>query len=193
MEELRAKADKRLIAVGFPKLHAEREIPKGKSPWYDTGAAVYKLIWAKPGAIVCLVGPRGTGKTLMATTIARQFHRCNEWHNAKYAHVMDFFFAIRETFNRGSDVDERETLDGFIKPHILVLDEIQERGGTEWEDRTLAYLIDKRYTSGKATLLLANLKPADLTARLGASIVSRMQETGGIVECNWPSFRGGAK
>jgi hypothetical protein len=40
------------------------------------------------------------------------------------------------------------------------------------------------------TILTCNLDRNMLAENLGPSIVSRMKEGGGILECNWPSFRG---
>lgn len=153
-----------------------------------------------PGAIVCLVGTRGTGKTQMACLLARN------WLNREvaraggvdvdakcvgYSHIMDVFMAIKATYGDRSAPSEQDVLSRWIDPQFLVIDEVQERGETEWENRTFTYLLDKRYSMARSTLLLANVKPSDLAARLGASIVSRMQETGGIIECNWPSYRAG--
>jgi len=39
------------------------------------------------------------------------------------------------------------------------------------------------------TILTCNLGTEELAASLGPSIVSRMEEGGGVIECNWPSFR----
>lgn len=167
---------------------------------------VYEMIGT--GATACIIGPRGTGKTQLATEIARRVnrHKCDQWRKrrehahswepspqAVYVHVMEIFMAIKATYQSDATQGERQSLDRFIRPRVLVIDEVQERGETDWENRMLTYILDKRYQQGRDTLLLANMKPTDIQDKLGASIVSRMQETGGIVECNWPSFRGGAK
>ena len=190
----------KLVRVGkFPEAQVFGDPIERSGPWFETGCNVRDAVY-DPGAIVCLIGPRGTGKTRMGCEIART------WFNGEagkaretgeemdprcvgYSHIMDLFMAVKATYGERSAVSESEVLARWIHPDLLVVDEVQERGDTDWENRTFTYILDKRYSMGKSTLLLANIRPADLTARLGASIVSRMQETGGIVECNWPSFR----
>ena len=80
-------------------------------------------------------------------------------------------------------------LQELARARILVLDEIQERGNTEWEDRVLTHLIDKRYGAMLPTILIANLKPNELKERLGPSIIDRMHEGGGLLEIAGQSHR----
>lgn len=39
------------------------------------------------------------------------------------------------------------------------------------------------------TLIISNQDVSALTASLGPSTVSRMRETGGVIECDWESYR----
>lgn len=194
----------KLVRVGkFPEAQVFGAPVERAGPWFDVGCDVRDRLF-DPGAIVCLVGARGTGKTRLGCEMART------WYNGEacrarllgiemdhkcvgYSHIMDLFMAVKATYGERSATSESEVLARWLTPGLLVIDEVQERGETDWENRTFSYILDKRYSAGKSTLLLANVRATDMTARLGASIVSRMQETGGIVECNWPSFRGGAK
>jgi DNA replication protein DnaC len=74
-------------------------------------------------------------------------------------------------------------------PDLLVIDEFQERGETAFENRMLNHLLDLRYGDLTDTLLIANLEPEELVESVGESITERLREAGGIIECNWPSFR----
>jgi hypothetical protein len=40
------------------------------------------------------------------------------------------------------------------------------------------------------TIMISNETPEKMLAQVGPSIEDRMRECGGIIECNWPSFRG---
>jgi DNA replication protein DnaC len=105
----------------------------------------------------------------------------------KYIKALDLFEALKETWsNRSSE-------DSIMRPYrqcgMLVIDEIHERGESEWETRKLVNLIDHRYDRMLVTLLVGNIAPNEVTARLSPSIVSRMKETGGIINCDWPSYR----
>ena len=65
---------------------------------------------------------------------------------------------------------------------LLVLDEIHEIAGSEWELRELVSLMDARYREERDTLLIGNATRDALSDLLGPSIVSRMRETGGVIE-----------
>jgi DNA replication protein DnaC len=66
---------------------------------------------------------------------------------------------------------------------------MQERGETPWEDRLLTHLIDRRYASEKDTLLITNQSKESFIQSIGPSAASRIVEVGGIVTCDWPSYR----
>jgi DNA replication protein DnaC len=142
--------------------------------------------------IVCLLGPRGCGKTTLAVGAVRYF--CLMDRTVRFCRTMDVFRAIKGTWTskRGQE-DEEDAITKLAVVDLLVLDEVQVRGGTAWEDNNLADLIDRRYGDNRATILIANLRPADLLASLGESICSRLQEAGQIVECTWGSFRPNGK
>lgn len=138
------------------------------------------------GFLIGLLGDRGRGKTQMASSLIHE--ACSEQINCLYVKTREFFFRIREAYQKEGP-PEFEILKEFIDPKFLVIDEIGERGGTDWEDKTLIYLIDKRYEEMKDTLLISNQTQEEFFVSVGISIQSRMSETGGIIKCDWESFR----
>jgi DNA replication protein DnaC len=96
---------------------------------------------------------------------------------------------IKATYRPNSDQSELEVLNSFRRPSLLVLDELGKRGQSDWENTLLCELIDCRYRDMRDTILLSNQNQSGFEASVDDSIVSRINETGGIVECTWPSFR----
>lgn len=97
--------------------------------------------------------------------------------------------AIKATWDKEGGT-ERTALKAFTDPKLLVIDEVHERGRSEWEQRMLTTIIDTRYRSGyKDTIIIGNMKETQLTEELGASIMSRVSETGGILVADWKSYR----
>ena len=141
------------------------------------------------GALVALVGARGTGKSQLAVELIRA--SCSVEKRAVYTTAMDIFIDLRDAYKLQES--ERAVLLRFQSPPLLVIDEAQERGETPWEDRMLTALIDYRYSQKRDTILISNLKRAEFEASMGASVISRMVEVGGVIECNWPSFRNGRR
>lgn len=134
------------------------------------------------GAILILIGDRGTGKTVMATYWAGVLGF------GLYTKAFDLFGSVKKTYHEDSKVREHEVLDRYRRADLLVIDEVQERKESEWENTLLTHLIDKRYDALKPTIVIANLKPEALDASLGPSIIRRVKETGGIIECTWPPY-----
>lgn len=138
------------------------------------------------GFSVALLGGRGTGKTQLGVHVL--VGGCLANRSARYAKAMDFFLAVRATY-KSEEKSELDAVAEFVGPLMLVLDELQVRGESEFEDRMLTYMLDKRYDAMKDTILIANLTPEEFEASMGYSIADRMVEAGGVIVCNWKSFR----
>lgn len=148
------------------------------------------------GGILVLHGKRGTGKTQMAAEIARAKRfpldagtKADPKRSAHYQTAMRFFLTVRATFKKGSDKTELEIIDRMTEPGLLVIDELQERGETAFEDRLLTHLIDARYGAKRPTILIANLTKDELGKSLGPSIVDRIRENGRCIDFTWNSYR----
>lgn len=142
------------------------------------------------GFLIAFIGGRGPGKTQMAVELIKL--AAAGGIRPKYTTAMEFFIAVKGAYR--DDVgtpSEALVIKQFSGPGLLVVDEIQERGATAWEDRLLTHLVDVRYREMRDTILIGNLDRETLRSEVGPSIVSRLIETGGVVEFNWPSFRSG--
>lgn len=133
--------------------------------------------------ILVLYGKRGNGKTRMAAELALHVG------SSRYRTAMRFFLEVRATYKKRGETTELEVMDELIKAKLLILDEIQERGETAFEDRLLTHVIDARYAALRPTVLIANLTKSELAESLGASIVDRARENGKSIEFNWQSYR----
>jgi DNA replication protein DnaC len=175
-------------AANIPARHFRKTgldiLPHAAGEWNDALRNLKSKIGT--GFLVALIGTRGTGKTQMGVELIRT--QINRLKSAQFTTAMDIFLAVKSSYRKDGQ-DERVIVAEFCKPRLLVIDEIQERAETPWEDRILTHLIDRRYNDEKDTLLIGNLTPDQFAQHVGASILSRLNETGGIVQCDWESFR----
>ena len=137
------------------------------------------------GGTLALIGSRGTGKTRLAAELMRHETTSRD----RYTTAMGLFLRIRRSFSKGASETEADIVDEMSDCPLLVIDEIQERGNTGWEDRIITHILDRRYSEMMQTIIIANLTKESLSECLGDSVVSRMQETGGVMEMKGKSFR----
>ena len=183
-----------LSAFGWPDRYLEPlDNPEG-GEWLAGLALSHPII--ETGAILILHGKRGTGKTQMAAELARAKRfpidagtKADPRRSAHYQTAMRFFLTVRATFRKGSDKTELDIIDRMTEPGLLVIDELQERGETDFEDRLLTHLIDARYGARRPTILIANLTREELAKSLGPSIVDRVHENGRRIDFTWTSYR----
>lgn len=164
--------------------HARRQVSQSAA-WDNVLANIQRRLGN--GILVALIGARGTGKTQLAVECIRAAVAPPRLMPARYATAMEIFVSIRDAYRTGAS--EAVVQARYQRPALLVIDEAQERGDTAWEDRVLTAIVDHRYSMLRDTIIISNLTRAAFEQSMGASIVSRMIETGGIVECKWESFR----
>lgn len=188
-------ASNRLMsAFGWPDRYLEPLEQASGGEWLAGLALAAPVI--ETGGILILHGKRGTGKTQMAAEIARmkrfppdQGTQADPKRSAHYQTAMRFFLTVRSTFKKDSNKTELEVIDRMTEPGLLVIDELQERGETAFEDRLLTHLIDARYGAKRPTILIANLTKEQLGPSLGPSIVDRATENGRRIDFTWESYR----
>lgn len=176
----------------FPKRHTTR-LQNGQL--YGQGLATAKHLWPKVASGDCtllLVGDRGPGKTQIATWLAWQrLEKLGAQSAGIYTKLVDLLGAIRMTWHEGGkSLDtENDILRRYKKNRFLVIDEVSEISGKDWEMQYLVNILDHRYDAMLATVMIANLSPNQVAEQIPASILDRANETGGLVVCDWPSYR----
>ncbi len=182
---LREKGVEYLSKSNIPARH--RNVPPQEltgAPWLKLKTKVVNRLG--DGIIVALVGRRGAGKTQLAVEVAKAAAMAGK--RPLYSTAMEFFLAIKESY-RETGGSERRVIESYVVPALLVLDEVQERGETAWEDRLLTHLVDRRYQAQKDTILISNQNREAFLAAIGDSISSRIVEAGGVAVCDWESYR----
>lgn len=140
--------------------------------------------------LIALLGPRGTGKTQVAALLCKHLIVFAD-HPAKITTAWDMLCELKRarSFNASREVQQRARKP-YEDPWLLVIDEFQVRLDSATEQAEIQTLIDWRYgQQDKPTIIISNLTEKGFREMAGESLVSRLQEVGGIVECNWRSFR----
>jgi len=186
---------------GWGERYINRKTLSGDE-WNAAFAKASKI--TQSGGFVALVGNRGTGKTQIAAEITRagmfppvsrkkwggDFCTVISERKSIYRRAIDIFLDLRDASKNHTKRSEKQVLAELTDCGLLVIDEYQERGESEWENRILRNLIDKRYAEHRATIIIANLSRKQLFEGLGESVIDRARENGKSIECNWESFRG---
>lgn len=194
---LDAKTSLVLLSNGWGQKYVD-EIDLSGERWHEVFHQAKALV--EKAALVAFIGNRGPGKTQMAAEIARAGDwplDAGEWNGnrnvykqtAIYRRAMDIFLDLRDANKVGSKVSEKDVLAKLEKAGLLVIDEFQERGSSEWENRIISNLIDKRYAAQRPTIIIANFTPDEMKSALSDSVKSRMRENGKAFIFEWASFR----
>jgi DNA replication protein DnaC len=169
-------------AANVPSRHADTT-PGENEAWRAASGRVAGLLGS--GCIILLHGKRGTGKTQLAVEAIRA--TCKRGRSARYVKAIEIFLDIRDSF--GGERSEKAAVRAYTAPYLLVIDAMEERGETPFEDRLLNHIIDRRYDDCKDTIIITNQTKQEFAASAGPSIVSRIIETGDTIECAWDTFR----
>lgn len=142
---------------------------------------------AERGELCVLLGPRGNGKTQCAVEIIRMF--CRRVLSCLYVRSREVGMRLRQAYGSMSTLTEIAAVRQFQEPHLLVIDECQERPDRDFELRSFTLILDRRYGALRPTILIANCTPEQFATLMGGSVTDRLKEGGGIVPFDWPSFR----
>lgn len=169
--------------------HAGPALEKAKSLW-DSHLS-------RAACTLVLHGPRGRGKTGMAVWWA--WKRGQGGHSpGTYCTAYELFARIRRSWHPSSQEAEWDALKPYQRTPYLAIDQLHQcralTAGDDkaavWERMALAELLDYRYREGKTSVLLATLESEDeLRQTFDADILDRVKESGGVVNCNWKSYR----
>lgn len=160
------------------------------SPQYRTKMQAF-LQKVKVSGTYAMLGNRWTGKSNMASAVINAF--CDRDRSARYIRAMDFFLEVQRTYRGDGDMSAADVVDSLCDPHLLVIDQLQVRGKTKFEDSLLTHLIDRRYGDMKWTILVSNLRKDEFAAHVGDDISSRLARTGGVLICDWSPFNGSSE
>lgn len=140
------------------------------------------------GRSVVLFGTPGTGKTHLAIGILR--HVVEKNNTERYVTAMDLVASIRRSYDRNADASENEVVAQYTTPDLCVIDEVGRSTENQHDSAQLFRIMDVRYTNMKPTVLCSNLHREQMQRYLGASMMDRLREGGGLVlECSWGSSR----
>ena len=123
----------------------------------------------------------------MAVCAIRQ--SCKNLRPARYSKALNFFLDVRKTYKPNSEKSEDEVIKYYCEPFLLVIDAIENRSESAFENLLMNHLIDTRYDQCKDTILIGNYDENQFAASMGPSIVDRIHECGIKIVCNWKSFR----
>jgi DNA replication protein DnaC len=156
------------------------------------------------GRCLAFLGGLGTGKTLLACAILRGIIERpfvaegvdwkKAWHPVRYTTVAEAIRCIRATWRKKSEVSEADAIALFVRPHLLVLDEVGAQYGSGAERTQIEEILDLRYREMRPTAICSNVSKSELPEFLGARGCDRLIENERIGAIfNWSSYRSSGK
>ena len=148
--------------------------------------------------IIIIIGKRDAGKTRIAAEISRAGNFPGDIFpkgikgkskTSVYRRATEIFVDLKDSFRSSEAKSEGEVIRYLSSAGLLVIDEFQERSESKWENRIITTIIDRRYSDNLPTILIANIELAEMGAKISDSIISRVNESGGVIECKPKNFR----
>jgi DNA replication protein DnaC len=141
------------------------------------------------GTWLLFMGNVGTGKGHLCAAIINEVVRAN--FTALFTKAPRLLREVKETYNRNSEVTEREIHSRLEQIDLLIIDEVGVQFGTSTEQNIIFEILDARYEDMLPTILTTNIRDLKTLERLlGERIVDRFFEgESKIVPFDWESHR----
>lgn len=138
-----------------------------------------------------LNGGVGVGKSHMAVALIRQYLESisPEYDEQKrefyirdtqlvqpiFIEVPELLLRIRDTYNDKNQETEKDIVDYFTQTPFLVLDDLGTEKASDFSTLMLYLIINRRSTSGKATIITSNLDLEEIKEKLSERVSSRIR------------------
>lgn len=128
---------------------------------------------AKVSDSLYLHGPVGTGKTHGLYALAK-LCRANGL-TVKIINLTDTLEYLKSLFDQASYRSEEVFKELFVKPQILIIDELGAEKTSEWSLSIIYRIVNKRYELGRyGTYFASNLTPEELGKTYSDRVASRI-------------------
>ena len=163
----RAAAATRMLEAGMPeKWLSERGLAKWsqdqpcREEAYERAVAFGMALATRtlPRSLY-IAGDVGVGKTFLASSLCTDLIR--RGHRVLWRNVSE----IRSCFD-DRKTKETEVIARFVRPRVLVLDDLGKERPTEWALEQLFSVVNSRYDAGLPLIVTTNYGSADLVRRL---------------------------
>ncbi|MBN8219900.1 MAG: ATP-binding protein [Spirochaetes bacterium] len=182
LEAAKRGAQVALTAAYDKALHfidAQKKLVQGQHG--STGLATGNIAAADLKGLF-LIGPPGTGKSLLAAMILNELILTAHL-SCRYVKISrDFFQQLRATFNSDSGSKTETVFNDIAQQDILVIDDFGIQSDSEWEQRMLYDLVDARYEAELPTIITSNIDLDAVKSLFKGRIYSRLTEMLHIVE-----------
>jgi DNA replication protein DnaC len=148
------------------------------------------LAMRQNGNNLILCGNPGTGKTHLAVALARQITEAYPNETVLMARFIELVRTVAETYGKGSETTERQALEQFTKPNLLIIDEFGHQRGTDNERMIMFEIINARYENVLPTVIITNLSTDELKEYACSRTIDRLRENGKACVFDWASQRG---
>lgn len=115
---------------------------------------------------------RGSGKSRLASTIANEL--TNKGVRNKFISASALLNEIQSSWD-DKDTSTKKIIDNYIKPDLLIIDDLGERGNKDWINNNMFLIIDQRYQNKKVTVFTSNYDIMELP--LDTRMTDRLTET----------------
>lgn len=178
---------KRFKNKSFDNYIADDEKSKKALAICQKYASTFKDRFEAGGGLV-LCGQAGTGKTHLASSIINHIKKV--YYIPVFTSALGVTRHVKATYNKNNDKTELQAISDFVRPDLLVIDEVGVQFGTDAEKIILFEVINRRYQEMKPTILISNLNITELGDYIGERVVDRMFEGGGaVIAFDWSSYR----
>jgi DNA replication protein DnaC len=165
--------------------------PSSKGPWDNAYNVARRRVESRnerdTGLIVGLVGRHGSGKTVMATGLMLLVTA--RLQSARYTTLFDVSLSLEAALESHGETTREEVVASYRQPRLLVIDDCSACAGSESESRFLRGILDHRYYKKRDTILISNDSSEGFSSFIGKANMNRLNQGGGIIECNWECFR----